>query len=63
MTLKLVFSAGRSALTAPVWRASRQVYLLCRWNKHLAELPYLSVVNKWPATRKRGRYSALIAFS
>ena len=38
-----------------VWRTSWQVYLLCRWERHLAGLPHLSVVDKWLATPKRAR--------
>ena len=55
----------------PAWRStfkgqcgeSRQVHLLCRWERHLARFPHLGVVDRWPATPKRARYSALIAFS
>ena len=57
MTLKLIFTA--SLLDAPhygtVWRTSRQVYLLCRRERHLAGFPHLGVVNQWPATPKRAR--------
>ena len=38
-----------------VWRASWQVYLLCRWERHLTGIPYLGVVDRWPATPKRAR--------
>ena len=34
---------------------SRQVYLLCRWKRHLTEFPHLDVVDAWPATPKRAR--------
>ena len=34
---------------------SRQVYLLCRWKRHLTEFPHLGVVDRWPATPKRAR--------
>ena len=34
---------------------SRQVYLLRRWERHLAGFPHLSVVYRWPATPKRAR--------
>ena len=47
----------------PAWRlalkgqcgASRQVRLLCRWERHLTGFPHLSVVNRWPATPQRAR--------
>ena len=32
-----------------------QVYLLCRWERHLAGFPHLGVVDRWPATPKRAR--------
>ena len=58
MALKLVFTA--SLLDAQhykrtVWRASLQVYLLCRWERHLAGIFHLGVVDKWLATLKRAR--------
>ena len=34
---------------------SRQVYLLCRWERHLTGFPHVSVVDRWPATPKRAR--------
>ena len=46
-----------------VWRTSRQVYLLCHWEKHLVGFPHPRVIDKWPTTSKLARYSALIAFS
>ena len=58
-TLKLVFTAQHET----VWRASRQVCSLCRWERHLAGLPYFGVVDRWSATPKRVQYGALIAFS
>ena len=33
--------------------ASRQVYLLRRWERHLAGLPHFGLVDKWPATPKQ----------
>ena len=65
MTLKLVFTAPCLTLSieGTVWSTSRQVYLLCRWKKHLAGFPHLGVVDRWLATPKRARYNALIAFS
>ena len=45
-----------------VWRTSRLVYLLCRWERRLAGFSHIGVVDRWPATPKRARYSALIAF-
>ena len=38
-----------------MWGTSRQVYLLCRWERHLAGFPHLGVVDRWPATPKRAR--------
>ena len=32
--------------------ASRLVRLLCRWERHVTGFPHLSVVDRWPATRK-----------
>ena len=32
-----------------------QVYLLCRWERHLAGIPHLGVVDRWLATPKRAR--------
>ena len=65
MTSKLLFTASLVDVrqTSTVWRTNRQVYLLYRWEKHLAEFPHLKVVGRWPATPKRARYSAFIAFS
>ena len=64
ITLKLVF-AGLFHLTlsikVAVWTRSRQVYLLCRWESRLVEFPHLDVVDRWLATPKRARHSALIA--
>ena len=33
------------------WRTNPQVYLLCRWERHLAGFPHLGVVDSWPVTR------------
>ena len=58
MTLKLVFTASlldAQHFKGTVWRTSRQVYLLCRWERHLAGFPHLGVVDTWPATPKRAR--------
>ena len=41
------------SIKVTVWRTSRQVYLLCRWEKHLAGFPHLSVVDRRLATPKR----------
>ena len=46
-----------------LWRTSRQVYLLCRWERHLAGFFHLGVVDRWLTTPKRVRYSAFIALS
>ena len=43
------------SIKGTVWRTSRQVYLLCRWEWHLAGFPHLGVVDRWPATPKRAR--------
>ena len=32
------------SIKGTVWRTSRQVYLLCRWEWHLAGLPHLGVL-------------------
>ena len=55
MTLKSVFTASLLDAVAlnfigSVWRTNRQVYLLCRWERHLAEFPHLRMVDRWPAT-------------
>ena len=57
MTLKLVFTASLLDLSinGTEWRTSRQVYLLCRWDRHLAGFPHLGEVDRWPATPKRAR--------
>ena len=65
MALKLVFTASLLILTlikGIVWRTSRQVYLLRRWERHLSWFSYLGVVGRRPTTPKRARYRALIAF-
>ena len=55
------------SIIGTVWRTSRQVYLLCRLERRLVGFIRLSVVqwtlDRWPATPKQARYSALIAFS
>ena len=38
-----------------VWKTSRQVYLLCRWKRHLAGFPHLGVVDRWQETPKCAR--------
>ena len=43
------------SIKGTVWRTSRQVYLLCRWERHLAGFPHLGVVDRWLATPKRAR--------
>ena len=43
--------------------SSRQVYVLCRWESHLAGFSRLDLVDRWLATPTRARYSALIVFS
>ena len=48
------FPAWRSALKGQCG-ASRQVCLLCRWERHLTGFSHLSVVDRWPATPKRAR--------
>ena len=44
-----------------VWRKNQQVCLLCRWERHLAGFPHLTVVNSCLVTPEGVRYSALIA--
>ena len=65
MTLKLVFTSSLldAQHESTVWRTSRHVYLLGRWERHLAGFPHFGVVDRWPAASKWVRYSALIAFS
>ena len=48
------FPARRSAFKGQC-AESRQVYWLCRWERHLTEFPHLSVVDRWRATPKRAR--------
>ena len=48
------FPAWRSALKGQCGE-SRQVYLLCRWERHFTGFPHLSVVDRWPANLKRAR--------
>ena len=59
MTLKLLFTASLLDLTfsnkGTVRRTSRQVYLLCCWERRLAGLPHVGVVDTWLATPKRAR--------
>ena len=43
------------SIKGTVWRTSRQVYLLCRWERHLAGFPHLGLVDRWLATPKRAR--------
>ena len=62
MTLRLVFTA--SLFDAQHERNSvknKPASLLVPWERRLAEFP-LGVVDRWSATPKRARYSALIAF-
>ena len=40
MTLKLVFTASLLDAHRTVWRTSRQVYLSCRWERHLTGFPH-----------------------
>ena len=59
MTLKLVWYSQLLCLTlsitGTVWRTSRQVRLLCHWERHLAGFPHFGVVDRWLATPKRAR--------
>ena len=55
VTLKLVFTASLLDAQGTMWRASRQVYLLCRWERHLAGFSHLGVMDRWLATPKRAR--------
>ena len=65
ITLKLVFTT--LLLDAQHYRANEEnkpeVYLLCRWEGHLAGFHHLGVVDRWLATHKRAGDSALVAFS
>ena len=65
MTLRLVLVA--SLLDAQhYWDSAENkppILLVASLQRHLAGLSHLGVVDKWPATSKRARYSALIAFS
>ena len=65
MTLKLVFTAF--LFDVQHYRDSVEnkpaSLLVVPLGKHLAGFPHLGVVDRWPATSKRVRYSALIAFS
>ena len=49
------FPSWRLALTGTVWRTSRQVYVLCCWERHLAGFPHLGVVDRRLATPKQAR--------
>ena len=60
--LKLSIACLKFSIKGTVRKTSRQVYLLCQCEKHLAGLPHLGAVDRWLATPKRARYSALIAF-
>ena len=59
MTLKKNWYSQLPCLTlsikGTVWRTSRQVYLLYRWERHLAGFPHHGVVDRWLATPKRAR--------
>ena len=43
------------SIKGTVWRTSRRVYLLYRWERHLAGFPHLGVVDRWLTTPKRAR--------
>ena len=45
MPLKLIFTAFLLDI-GTVRRTSRQVYLLCRWEKHITEFFHLGVIDK-----------------
>ena len=45
-----------------VWKTSQQVYFWCNWERHFTGFPNLGVVDRWPVTSKRARYSAWVAF-
>ena len=52
------------SIKGTVWRTSWQVYLLCvLLGKALSGISHVRVMDRWPATPKRARYNALIAFS
>ena len=56
-------SVENKPASGTVWRTNRRGYLLCRWEEHLAGFPHLGVADRWPATPKRARISAVIASS
>ena len=65
MALKLPFTALlylTLSMKRTMWRTSQKVCLLLRWEKHLAEFFHLRVVDRWPTTGKRARYSDSVAF-
>ena len=51
----LSFPPWRSAFEGTEWRTSRQVYLLCLWERHLTGFSHFGVVDRWPVTLKRAR--------
>ena len=62
MTLKLVFTASllgswHSALKGQCGEnvEKNKLYLLCRWERHLAGFHHVGVVNRWLAIPKRAR--------
>ena len=66
ITLKLVFRASlldAQHYKGAVLKPSLQVYLLCRWERHIAEFSQRRATDRLPVTSKQARYRALIAFS
>ena len=65
MTLRLVFTASQldSALRGQCGEQACKFTCFAVGKRHLAGFPKLRLVNRWLATSKRARYSALIGFS
>ena len=45
------------SINGTVWRTSRQVNLLCRWERHSTGFRHHGVVDRWSASPKRARIS------
>ena len=65
MTLKLVFTVSLVDAKHQRDSVANKMASLHVWSvgKNLAGFTHLTVVDRWPTTPKRARYSALIAFS
>ena len=62
MTLKLVFMTFSIKLMDSV-KNKPASSLVASLRRRLAGFAHLGVIDRWPVTPKRARYSALIAFS